>query len=133
MVVDHVKFGLLVTSSIRPVVPDVASAMNWPVPPEEIVCEPGTMLTEVNACVEPPITVNVAVPVAMVLSAFLYCAVMVTEPAASPVATPVAESICAMVVLLELQVTCPDRLTVPPEAVAPTTRKVAWSPGAGTD
>jgi hypothetical protein len=44
---DHVSAELLVTSSIRPVVPTVASAMKSLVPPEAIDCVLGRMLTAV--------------------------------------------------------------------------------------
>jgi hypothetical protein len=53
-----------VTSCCRPVPPIVASAINCPVWPEaETLWEPGIIVTAVNCCVVPLLTVNVAFPV----------------------------------------------------------------------
>jgi hypothetical protein len=58
----HWSCGELVTSSSSPVVPEVASAMNWPTWPEaETDWEFGTIVTSVNSSVVPPCTVKVAV------------------------------------------------------------------------
>lgn len=59
----HVVCGEFVTSTSRPVVPDVASAMNWPVwPAAETDSEPGTRVTPVYSSVDPAATLKVAVP-----------------------------------------------------------------------
>jgi hypothetical protein len=59
----HVVCGELVTSTSKPVVPDVASAMNCPVWPEsEIDCEDGTMVTDVYFSVDPFDTLKLPVP-----------------------------------------------------------------------
>ena len=64
MLEDHFICGELVTSSSSPVVPEVASAMNWPVCPDaETDCELGMMVTPVYSSVVPAVTVNVAVAV----------------------------------------------------------------------
>jgi hypothetical protein len=58
--------GELVTSSSSPVVPEVASAMNWPVWPEaETAWEPGMIVTAVNSSVVPPRTLKLAVAVSV--------------------------------------------------------------------
>jgi hypothetical protein len=59
----HVVCVELVTSTSKPVVPEVASAMNWPVWPEsETDCEDGTRVTAVYFSVDPFDTVKVPVP-----------------------------------------------------------------------
>ena len=59
----HVVCGELVTSTSRPVVPDVASAMNWPVwPAAETDSEAGTKVTEVYCSNDPAATLKLAVP-----------------------------------------------------------------------
>jgi hypothetical protein len=59
----HVVCGELVTSTSRPVVPDVASAMNWPVwPAAETDSEAGTRVTAVYCSDDPAATLKLAVP-----------------------------------------------------------------------
>jgi uncharacterized protein YhhL (DUF1145 family) len=68
-----------------------------------------------------PVTVNVAIPVAVVWSALVYCAEMVAVPGPTAVATPVEALTVAICGLLELQTTSPVKLMVEPEAVVPIT------------
>jgi hypothetical protein len=66
-----VRFGVvaLVSFSVRPVVPLVPIAINWPWPAEaDSDSEVGRMVSAVMASDVPPVTVNVAVPVATDMS-----------------------------------------------------------------
>jgi hypothetical protein len=109
----------LVTSSSRPVVPEVPSAISWPVWPDaDRVSVPGITVSAVIDSDTPPVTMKVPVPVATVLSAFVAMAVIVVLPLATAVARPV----CVMVAtdeLLELQVTEPVTFSVTPAPVVP--------------
>ena len=115
----HLSCAELVTSSIRPELPVVPSAINWPVwPVADNDCEFGLMESAVIGSVVPPITVKVAVPVTTVLLEFVAMAVMVVEPWPRPVASP-PRLIVATCALLERQVTMPVRSCVSPDAVVP--------------
>jgi hypothetical protein len=66
----HFSCGELVTSCCRPVVPEVARAMNCAVSFRvESVWALGRIVTAVNCWVVPPVTVNAAVPVTTVAPA----------------------------------------------------------------
>jgi len=59
----HVIWLELVTFVCRPVVPEVPSAINWPVWPDaDSASDPGVIATAVYFSVVPPDTVNVAYP-----------------------------------------------------------------------
>ena len=99
--------------------PDVPSAMNWPVcPVAERDCEPGLMAMAVKGSEAPPVTVKVAVAVTTVPPELLTMAVMVVVPWLRPVARPV-ELIFAICVLLELQTAWAVTSSVAPDEVVP--------------
>jgi hypothetical protein len=129
----HLICGEFVTSASRPVVPEVASAMNWPVWPDaETDWALGTMVTAVNSSVVPPSTVKLAVPV-KVLPPELRRAVIVTVPCPTAVANPVAAPIVAICWLLELQVAELVTSIVDPEEVVPIAMNWAVCVGTATD
>jgi hypothetical protein len=138
----HVSCDEFVTSSIRPEVPYVARAINWPDWPEaDSDSELGVMDSEVTAKDPPPLViVNSAVPATTVWEAgFVYSAVIVTVPLliaeASPGTVPTFSGLptVAIVVLLELHVDTPVRLRVEPDEVVPMAMNWLVSPGAATD
>jgi hypothetical protein len=81
------------------------------------------MATDViSVFVDPlPVTVKVAVPVAVVLSELVNCAEMVAVPGPTATAIPDEALTVAICGLLELHITCPVKLMVEPEAVVPIT------------
>jgi hypothetical protein len=129
----HFTSGESVTSLIRPVPPEVPSAINCPVWPEaDSDSESGVTVIAVNDCDVPPTTVNVAVPVATVPSAFVKTAVIVVVPFPIPVASPAALMMPTWA-LLEVQTTWLVRLKVAPVDVVPMAMNWAVCCGALTD
>jgi hypothetical protein len=138
----HVICCEFVTSSVRPELPIVASAMNWPDWPEaDSVSEPGIRDSAVMDWAPPPLTtVKSAVPVATVLAAMLvYSAVIVTVPLPTAVASPgtvpaiAALPIVAICVLLDVHVDKLVRSSVAPVESVPMTMNWLVSPGIATD
>jgi hypothetical protein len=138
----HVSCDEFVTSSIRPEVPYVARAINWPDWPEaDSDSEPGVMDSAVTARDPPPlVTVKVAVPATTVSEAGLvYRAVTVTVPwliaVACPGTVPTFSGLPTepIDVLLELQVDWPVRLKVAPDEFVPMAMNWLVFPGETTD
>src|SRR5271165_6402017 len=90
----HESCGEFVTSSWRPVDPEVASAMNWPGwPVAESDSALGMMVSAVTCSDEPFVTVTVETPVTTLLSGFDEIAVMTAVPWPTDVTSP---SVCAV-------------------------------------
>ena len=122
-----------VTSCWRPLLPEVPTARSCPVcPVADSDSELGLTAIAVNGSGVPPITVNVAVPVATVPSELVAMAVMVEAPWLTPVASPEVLMV-AICVLLELQVTLLLKSSVAPEEVVPIAMNWLVSPGEATD
>jgi hypothetical protein len=137
----HVSCGEFVTSWIRPELPYVARAINWPVWPEaDSDSVPGVMDSAVTAWAPPPlVTVKDAEPATTVReTGLVYRAVTVTVPwltaVASPGTVPVFSGLptVAICTLLELQVDRPVRSTVAPDEVVPIAMNWLVSGGAAT-
>jgi len=131
-----------VASSIRPVFPIVASAINWPDCPEaDSVSALGIRVNAVTAWTPPPLTtVKSAVPVATVLLvALVYSAVIVTTPLLTAVASPgtvpvvAAVPMLAICALLDVHATKPVRSSVLPAESVPMQMNWLVSPGTATD
>lgn len=120
-VLDELQITSPVRLSVNPeaVVPTTEYAAVSP--GEATVWLLGIIVTSVMSLlvVPEPVIVKVAVPVAVVLSALTYCAVMVVVPWPTAVATPVAAFTVAICGALEVQVTRPCILTVVPAPVVP--------------
>ena len=115
----QLRLDELLTSLCSPELPDVPSAINWPVWPDaESDSVAGVMASAVSGSAVPPVTVKVAVAVTTLESGFAAMAVTVVVPLLTAVASPPAVMVATWV-LLELQVTVLVKSSVAPEVVVP--------------